>query len=71
MLRVTYEEFCDVCAAKHDSIFYNIGTGGVIPAPPRQVVMNNATLCPGCAELATTAMNEALKDRLATETTSG
>ena len=67
MLQVTYRHFCDVCGNGSDPVQYNIPTGGQIPFPPGQVVMNNAALCQTCAELAVPAMNDALKDRLKKE----
>jgi hypothetical protein len=63
MIRVTYEFFCDVCGEQGAGDQVNIGTGGIIPNPRGQVVMNNVALCQTCAELAVVAMNEALKDR--------
>lgn len=63
MLRVTYEFFCDICGAEGAGDQVNIATGGVIPAPRAQVVMNNTALCQECAEIAVDAMNDALKER--------
>lgn len=63
MLRVTYEFFCDICGEPGQRDQVNIGTGGVIPSPSPQVVMNNTALCQVCAELAVPAMNESLASR--------
>jgi hypothetical protein len=64
MLSVTYQQYCDVCGKPGEPIRHLVPTGGQIPFPQGQVVMNNAALCETCAELAVPAMNEALKDRL-------
>jgi hypothetical protein len=64
MLGVTYQFFCDVCGSPGEPSTHYVPTGGMVPHPDAQVVMNNAALCQTCAELAVPAMNDALKDRL-------
>lgn len=72
MIRVTHEFFCDICGEPDGKLTINVHTGQVYPQPGGgQPVFNNVALCGTCAALAVPAMNEALKDRFATETSNG
>lgn len=66
-LQVTYQWFCDTCLGAMEPLRTNVPTGGVIPAPPQAVLLNNVAVCDTCAKIAVAAMNEALASRLKKE----